>query len=111
MLTPADFTAGHRVEVAAETLRRGLPLSETDYVNAFDRHIGQVVPPIGRAFAYCRDAGLAVFTTGSGPGFFSPVSLRDIRPSVLSHAEHEYDVTAIGCASLSRAQATSVVQL
>jgi len=110
MLTPADFTTGHRVEVAAETLRRGMPLSETDYVNAFDRHIGEIVPPIGRAFAYCRDAGLAAFTVGSGPGFFSPVSLRDIRPGVLKHIEQEYDVTALACRSLSRGEATAIKQ-
>jgi 4-diphosphocytidyl-2-C-methyl-D-erythritol kinase len=108
MLTAADFTDGHRVQVAAETVRRGLPLAETDYVNAFDKHVAGAVPPLGRAMAYCRDAGLLVIASGSGPGFFSPVALTDLRPLVLSHLEREYDVTAVAVRSLSRADALAI---
>ncbi|HLF79839.1 MAG TPA: 4-(cytidine 5'-diphospho)-2-C-methyl-D-erythritol kinase [Dehalococcoidia bacterium] len=108
MITPADFTDGRRAQVAAESVRRGLALAETDYVNAFDRHVSQAVPPMGRAMQYCRDAGLAVIASGSGPGFFSPVAPNDIRRLVLTHLEREYDVAAIACRSLTRAEAMAV---
>jgi hypothetical protein len=54
---------------------------------------------------YCRDAGLCVIASGSGPGFLSPVALKEIRPAVLAHLESEYDVAAIACRSLAREQA------
>jgi 4-diphosphocytidyl-2-C-methyl-D-erythritol kinase len=107
-ITSSDFSDGHRAHVAAETVRRGLPLAETEYLNAFDRHITDAVPPMGRAMQYCRDAGLTVIASGSGPGFFSPVALGDIRSLVLTHLEREYDVAAVACRSLYRADAMTV---
>src|SRR3989304_2340782 len=68
-LTPADFSDGRRARILAESLRRGLPVVETDLVNAFDRHLAEVAPPLARARAGCREAGLAVHPCGSGPGF------------------------------------------
>ncbi len=67
MLSPADFTDGHKARVAAESVRRGLHLAESELYNAFDRHIGQVAAPLEGALMLCRDAELAVLAAGSGP--------------------------------------------
>lgn len=107
-LVPADFSDGRRSIVTAGTLARGLPLAETDIVNAFDRHVGEVAPPLGRAMALCRDAGVMVFAAGSGPGFFTCTPL-DQLPGLLVHElDREWDVTAIACGSLPRAKALAV---
>jgi 4-diphosphocytidyl-2-C-methyl-D-erythritol kinase len=108
LLTPSDFSDGHKAEVAAAAVRRGLPLAETDYANAFDRHIGEVAPHLAAAMAYCRDAGLRVLTAGSGPGFFSPLALSRVPSLLLRHLEHEWGVAATGCRSLDRARALAV---
>jgi len=104
-LTPADFSDGRRARVLAESLRRGLPLAEADLVNAFDRHIGEAAPPLGRAMATCREAGVAVFACGSGPGFFT---LDEVSGLLLRELEHEWGVTAVACRALSRAESLAL---
>jgi 4-diphosphocytidyl-2-C-methyl-D-erythritol kinase len=107
-LTPADFTDGRKAHVAAESIRRGLPLAETDLYNAFDRHIGEVAPPLAGALALCRSAGLAVLAAGSGPGFFSPTLLAQIPPLLLHELQRDWGVRAVACRTLARAEATAV---
>ena len=107
-LTPADFTDGRKAHVAAESIRRGLPLAETDLYNAFDRHIGEVAPPLAGALALCRARGLAVLAAGSGPGFFSPTPLSEMPPLFLHELERDWGVRAVGCRSLGRDEATIV---
>jgi 4-diphosphocytidyl-2-C-methyl-D-erythritol kinase len=107
-LTPADFTDGHKARVAAESVRRALPLAETDLHNAFDRHIAEMAPPLAGAMALCRDAGLAVLAAGSGPGFFSPEPLAEMPPLLLRELERDWGVRAIACRTLSRAEATAL---
>ena len=108
LLSPADFTDGHKAHVAAESIRRGLQLSEADLHNAFDRHIAEVAPPLAGALALCRTRGLAVLAAGSGPGFFSPTPLSDIPPLLLHELQRDWGVRALACRSLSRAEATAM---
>jgi 4-diphosphocytidyl-2-C-methyl-D-erythritol kinase len=110
-LTPADFTDGRKARVAAESLRRGLPLSETDLHNAFDRHIAEVAPPLAGALALCRAAGLAVLAAGSGPGFFTPMALPQLSSLLLHELERDWGVRAIACRTLSRAESTSMLEV
>ena len=105
-ITPSDYTDGHKARVLAESVRRGLPISSTDLVNAFDPHVRAAVEPVGRAMASCRAAGLAVFACGSGPGFFSPMPY-DALPSMLARElEREWGVRALACRTLGRAEAS-----
>jgi 4-diphosphocytidyl-2-C-methyl-D-erythritol kinase len=108
LLSPADFTDGHRAHVAAESIRRGVPLAETDLYNAFDRHIVEVAPPLAGALALCRSAGLAVLAAGSGPGFFCPTPLAEIPELLLHELQRDWGVRAMACRSLSRAEATAM---
>jgi 4-diphosphocytidyl-2-C-methyl-D-erythritol kinase len=106
-LTPADFTDGRRARVAAESIRRGLPLAESDLYNAFDRHVAEVAPPLVGALALCRDAGLAIVAAGSGPGLFSPTPLAAVPRLLLHELERDWGVRAVACRSLARAEATA----
>ncbi|HEU0075976.1 MAG TPA: 4-(cytidine 5'-diphospho)-2-C-methyl-D-erythritol kinase, partial [Dehalococcoidia bacterium] len=54
-LGPIDFTDGHKARVAAESVRRGLALSESDLHNAFDPHVGELAPQVASAMALCRE--------------------------------------------------------
>ena len=107
-LTPADFSDGRRARILAESLRRGLPVVETDLVNAFDRHVAEVAPPLARARDVCREAGLAVHACGSGPGFFTCTPLSDIPRILLRELDREWGVVAVACRSLGRAAATAL---
>jgi 4-diphosphocytidyl-2-C-methyl-D-erythritol kinase len=107
-LAPADFTDGRRGHVMAESIRRGLPIAETDLYNAFDRHIGAVAEPLAQAMALCREAGLAVIASGSGPSFFAPVALDTIPTTLLHQLQNDWGVRAIACRSLTRAEATAM---
>jgi 4-diphosphocytidyl-2-C-methyl-D-erythritol kinase len=107
-LAPIDFTDGHRGRVVAESIRRGLPIAETDYYNAFDRHIGSVAEPLARAMTLCRDAGLAVIACGSGPSFFTPAALDTIPTTLLHELERDWGVHAIACRSIARDAAMAV---
>jgi 4-diphosphocytidyl-2-C-methyl-D-erythritol kinase len=107
-LVPADYTDGRHGHVVAESIRRGLPIAETDYYNAFDRHIGTVAEPLARAMALCREAGLAVIASGSGPSFFAPTSIDTIPTTLLRELEHDWGVHATACRSLTRAQSTAM---
>jgi len=108
MVGPADYSDGHKTRVLAESLRRGLPLASTDLVNVFDVHVRATVEPAGKAMALCRDAGLAVFACGSGPGFFSLMPSDALPPLLARELEHDWGVRAIGCRTLGRAQATAL---
>jgi 4-diphosphocytidyl-2-C-methyl-D-erythritol kinase len=107
-LSPGDFTDGHKAHVATETVRRGLPLSETDLHNAFDPHLGQIAPQVASAMALCREERLGVFAAGSGPGFFTPVAIGELPPLLLRELEHDWGVRAVGCRTLSREAALAV---
>jgi 4-diphosphocytidyl-2-C-methyl-D-erythritol kinase len=107
-LSPADFTDGHTSHVAAESVRRGLPLSETDLQNAFDRHVGQMAPQVASAMALCREENLGVFAAGSGPGFFTPVALSELPPLLLRELERDWGVHAVACRTLGREAATAM---
>jgi 4-diphosphocytidyl-2-C-methyl-D-erythritol kinase len=107
-IVPANYSDGRRTSRMAEALSQGKTPAESDYVNAFDRHIVDAAPSVGRAMAMCREAGVAVFAAGSGPGFFTPAPVESIQPDLLRRLERELDVTAIACRSLARAEALSV---
>jgi 4-diphosphocytidyl-2-C-methyl-D-erythritol kinase len=101
-IVPADYSDGKQTRVAAEAIRRGLPLGEVDLVNAFDRHIGQVAAPMAGAMVRCRMlAGLGVSAAGSGPGFYAYQPLATI-PSRLIREMEEWDVQVIGCRTWGR---------
>jgi 4-diphosphocytidyl-2-C-methyl-D-erythritol kinase len=106
-LSPADFSDGHKARVAAESIRRGLPLTETDLHNAFDRHIAEVAPPLAGALALCRAGGLAVLAAGSGPGFFTPTPQPQIPSLLLRELERDWGVRAVACRTLSRTESTA----
>lgn len=107
-LAPIDYTDGHRGHVMAESIRRGLPIAETDYYNAFDRHIVAVAEPLAQAMTLCREAGLCVIASGSGPSFFSPVPLDTIPTTLLHELERDWGVHALACHFLPRAEATAM---
>jgi 4-diphosphocytidyl-2-C-methyl-D-erythritol kinase len=107
-LSPADFTDGHKAHVAAESIRRGLPLSEFDMHNAFDRHVGDLAPQVASAMALCRAENLGVFAAGSGPGFFTPVALGELPPLLLRELERDWGVQAVACRTLARDGALAV---
>jgi 4-diphosphocytidyl-2-C-methyl-D-erythritol kinase len=101
-LTPADFSDGHHTEVTAATLRRNLPLTETDMLNAFDARIVEVAPTLAHAMATCRAAGFGVHAAGSGPGFYSWTPLAELPRLLLRELDQEWGVRALACRSLSR---------
>lgn len=109
-LTPSDYTDGRRTHITAESLRRGLPLSQSDLINAFDRHIAEVAPPLGRAMALCRQWDIGVMAAGSGPGFFSMMPLDAMPETLLRELERDYDVRALACRALGREQALAVIE-
>lgn len=110
-LSPADFTDGHKASVVAQSLKRGIPISESDLHNAFDGHIGEVAPPLAGAMKLCRDAGLGVMAAGSGPGFFTPVRREDLPPMLLRELEHDWGVQAVACRTLNREAAIAVREI
>ncbi len=110
-LRPADFSSGERTEIAAESLRNGLPLLDSDMQNAFDSRIGEIAPPLARAMEACRTAGLAVLATGSGPGFFSPSPFADIPTLLLRELDREWGVRTLACHSLSRHEALAIREI
>ena len=61
--------------------------------------------------AQCRDAGLTVIASGSGPSFFAPTPLEALPPALLEELERSLGVHAIACRSLSRAQATAMIEV
>ena len=107
-MSPADYSDGHKARVLAESIRRGLPLASSDLVNAFDAHVRAMVAPVAGAIALCRDAGLAVFACGSGPGFFSPVPFETMPPLLARELARDWGVRAIACRTLGRAEATAI---
>ena len=107
-VTPADYTDGNKARILAESIRRGLPVASSDLINAFDARLGAMVPQVARAIALCRDAGLAVFVCGSGPGFFSPTPFEALPPMLARELEHNWGVRALACRTLGRAEATTI---
>jgi 4-diphosphocytidyl-2-C-methyl-D-erythritol kinase len=110
-LNPSDFTNGHKAQVTAESVRRGLPLSESDMQNAFDRHIEQIAPQMASAMALCRDENLGVFAAGSGPGFFTDVALTELPPLLLHELDHDWGVRAVACRMLNRGASTAMREI
>jgi 4-diphosphocytidyl-2-C-methyl-D-erythritol kinase len=111
LLSPTDFTDGHMAHVAAESVRRALPLSESDMHNAFDRHVGQVAPQVASAMALCRAENLGVFAAGSGPGFFTDVAMTELPPLLLRELERDWGVRAIACRTLDRESSTAMQEI
>jgi 4-diphosphocytidyl-2-C-methyl-D-erythritol kinase len=107
-LSPADFTDGRKANIAAESVRRGLALGESDMHNAFDRHVGQLASQVASAMALCREEGLAVFAAGSGPGFFAAVAVADLPPMLLRELGRDWGVRALACRTLGREAASSI---
>jgi 4-diphosphocytidyl-2-C-methyl-D-erythritol kinase len=107
-LSPADFTDGGMARAAVERLRRAQPLSEDGLYNAFDRHIGKLAPRVAAAMALCSEAGVTVFAAGSGPGFFAPIALADVPPSLLQALDRDCGVRAVACRTLGREAAMTV---
>ncbi len=101
LIDPADFGEGHATAVAAATIRRGLPLTEEDLINVFDRHIGEAAPPAGRAMDICRHAGVGVHAAGSGPAFYAYLPPREL-PPLLQRELAEAGVRVRACRMLSR---------
>ncbi len=77
-------------------------------IDRIGRHVGEAAPPLARAMALCREAGLAVFACGSGPGFFSCTAREDVPGLLLRELDREWGVTAIACRGLARAEATAL---
>jgi 4-diphosphocytidyl-2-C-methyl-D-erythritol kinase len=105
LISPVDYGDGKRARETAESIRRGLTLTETDYGNVFDRHVATACEPAGAAMALCRGAGLAVLACGSGPAFFSPAPLSSLPEGLLRALERDWGVRSIACRSLAREQA------
>lgn len=101
-LTPSDYSDGRRAHVLAQSVQRGLPLTEPDLVNVFDPHIAEVAPPLAGAMALCRQTGLAVLASGSGPGFFTSTAIDDLPPLLLRELANSWGVRAVACRSLGR---------
>jgi 4-diphosphocytidyl-2-C-methyl-D-erythritol kinase len=107
-IRPDDFSDGHRARVLAESIRRGLPLSSADLINAFDPHVRAMMETAAGAMALCRDAGVAVFACGSGPGFFSPMAFEDLPPLLARELHHDWGVRATTCRTLKRVEALAI---
>jgi 4-diphosphocytidyl-2-C-methyl-D-erythritol kinase len=110
-LTAADFTDGSRSRAMADSIRPGLPVPATGYHNAFDRHIEAISEPLARAMVLCREAGLTVIASGSGPSFFSPMPREKLPETLLEELERRFGVSATACHSLSRSQATAMSEV
>jgi len=110
-LKPTDFTDGSRSYALANSIRAGRTIADTAYYNAFDHHIGTIAEPPARAMALCRDAGLTVIASGSGPSFFAPTPLEALPPALVEELERSLGVQAIACRSFSRAQATAMIEV
>ncbi len=110
MLSPADFTDGRKARLAAESLRRSLPLRQHDLYNAFDRHVGELAPQVASAMALCREQNLAVFAAGSGPGFFTPAAVGALPPPLLQELERDWSVRAVACRTLGRRASVAMLE-
>jgi 4-diphosphocytidyl-2-C-methyl-D-erythritol kinase len=110
-LTASDFTDGSRSRAMADSIRAGLPVPTTGYYNAFDRYIGTVSGPLAEAMTLCREAGVTVIASGSGPSFFSPTPLEELPDRLLAELERRFSVSATACHSLSRSQATAMTEV
>ena len=110
MLSPIDFTDGEKTRAAVERAAEGSPLGDSDLYNAFDRHVGEVAPQVASAMALCRANDLAVFAAGSGPGFFTLVSVDALPPMLLRELERDWGVRAVECRTLDRVAATSILE-
>ena len=108
MISPDDYSDGRKARVLAESVRRGLPLASSDLINVFDAHVRDTVEAVHGAMALCRDAGLATFACGSGPGFFSLMPF-DALPRLLAHElKHDWGVRTLPSQTLSRAEAAAM---
>ena len=110
-LTPTDFTDGSRSRALADSIRAGLPVPATAYHNAFDRHTATISGALAEAMTLCREAGITVIASGSGPSFFSPTPLDDLPDTLVVELERRWGVRATACHSLSRSQATAVSEV
>lgn len=106
-LVPADYTDGRGTQVAAATIRRGLPLNETDVGNVFDRYVVDAAPAAGKAMAFCREAGFGVHATGSGPGFFALIDRGEV-PGLLARRLADFGVSLQRSRLLTREEALAM---
>jgi 4-diphosphocytidyl-2-C-methyl-D-erythritol kinase len=110
-LTESDFTKGERTGVLIEKTRLGAALSPEGLVNAFDLHIKDLSQSAASAMAACRDAGLNVVATGSGPGFFALTPKDEIPHELLLALARGWGVSTIAARSLNRADAAALQDL
>jgi 4-diphosphocytidyl-2-C-methyl-D-erythritol kinase len=107
-VTPSDYTDGQKARILAESIRRGLPPVSSDLVNAFDARLRAMVETVAGAMALCRDAGLAVFACGSGPGFFSLTPFHALPPMLTRELDQDWGVRTIPCRTLGRPEAIAM---
>ena len=107
-LNAADFSDGRRGEVLARSLHRGLPVTATDLVNAFDRAAQAVVPSVAGAMALCRQAGIGVMACGSGPAFYAPSPAVELPRLLARELRRDWEVRMLSCVVLSRDEAMAM---
>lgn len=108
-LSPDDFSDGARSDDAAERIRHGEPLDDSDLYNAFERAAYERFP----ALAAYRDALLAagaprVHLAGSGPALFAlaagEAEARRIHDSLALPSGQRFVVRTIGAAEALRSE-------
>ena len=71
-LRPGDFSSGSATRSAAERLRQGLPLRESDLGNVFERAAREVFPGLSEVWAAAeRRAQRRFCLSGAGPALFA----------------------------------------
>lgn len=108
LVGPQDYSDGHKARSVAESLRNGAPVTPSHMVNAFDAHVHEAFEQVGEAMALCREAGVPVLTSGSGPGFFAPVLLENLPPHLVRELERAWGVKVLSCRTLGRGEALTV---
>jgi 4-diphosphocytidyl-2-C-methyl-D-erythritol kinase len=103
-----DFSDGQQTRVTTASVLRGIALTEREMTNVFDGHVGEVSAAAAEAMLRCREAGVAVWAAGSGPGFFALRPRDEVPETLLRRLEAEYGVAAIACRSLSRREALAI---
>jgi 4-diphosphocytidyl-2-C-methyl-D-erythritol kinase len=106
-ITPDDYRSGGTAAALASSIKEGRPVSARGFLNAFDRHVGQMAEGVGEAMSLCMEAGLRVLACGSGPAFFSPATLEEV-PPLLASALHDRGIRTVACRTMSRAEATRI---
>jgi 4-diphosphocytidyl-2-C-methyl-D-erythritol kinase len=71
-LVPTDFTSGELTVRAAERLRQGQPLEESELVNSFERAARSIFPGLSEAWEHAQQlCQRRFFLSGAGPALFA----------------------------------------